>query len=338
MVPQPRSRGWCFTYNNPTAAGITKLKDLGESLVVREEGGPDPSSGLRFLVYQSEQVATWHLQGYLLYWGRGLTFARAKVLLPDGCHIEVRHGTHGQARDYCTDEEKRHAPADPLQDWSQPIIYGEDQQPADGGRGARSDLVSVKRRLDEGASEVQIADEFFGQWVRYNRSFTRYMALKAPPRNSPTITIVYWGEPGTGKTRRVSEEISDSVYWLPKPNSGRAFWDGYEGQEDVVIDEFFGWLPRDLCCRLCDRYPFRVETKGGSVPFSAKRIFITSNNPPSSWWPRVGLGPMHRRLSGELGSCFKMTQGGILSDDGCGLDAVEIGAQHLQPDGSYHIE
>lgn len=69
----------------------------------------------------------------------------------------------------------------------------------------------------------------------------------------------------------------------------------------VVIDEFYGWIARDLMCRICDRYPLNIETKGGSVSFLAKKIIITSNVHPKDWWPKVGLGAMERRLKAPLG-------------------------------------
>lgn len=60
--------------------------------------------------------------------------------------------------------------------------------------------------------------------------------------------------------------------------------------------------------RLCDSTPEYVPVKGGMVPFVAKRIIITSNSPPSQWWPNIGLGPMERRLTGNHGTVVHMTQ------------------------------
>jgi len=33
-----------------------------------------------------------------------------------------------------------------------------------------------------------------------------------------------------------------------------------------------------------DRYPFKVEIKGGSLHFRAKYIYITSNQDPTEWY------------------------------------------------------
>jgi hypothetical protein len=285
-------RAWMFTINNPT-----------------EEDHPRQwlPDNVRYAIWQKERGdnGTEHFQGYLLLARRGRRLGGMKRM-NSRAHWEPRRGTHLQAKKYCSKEESR------IED---PEEIGE--EPAD-GVGGRSDLVSVKRMLDEGATDREIADEHFGSWCRYHQAFKRYrQVLLAPYRQWHSYCTVLWGEPGVGKTRHVSEHTSvETTYWLPKPNGTRVFWDGYEGQEDVVIDEFFGWLPRDLMCRLIDRTPFRVETKGGSVPFLARRVWITSNNPPFEWWPKVGLGPMRRRLSGELGACLMMTEGGSTHEMG----------------------
>jgi len=75
------------------------------------------------------------------------------------------------------------------------------------------------------------------------------------------------------------------------------WWDGYEGQHTVVIDEFYSWLRYDFFLRLTDRYPLQVETKGGSVHFVSHRIVFTSNTPPSEWYPNItDRGPINRRI------------------------------------------
>lgn len=297
MPASAQQRAWLFTVNNP------------------DRPFDDPCYWLkalpRYAVFQLErgENGTVHYQGYVLFNGRGKTLAGCKRL-HGRAHWEVRRGTHGEAEAYCSKDDTRIAPTERI-----------GEPPADGGSGARSDLLSVKRRLDEGAGDAAIADEFFGQWCRYGRAFQTYRALKRPARNDITYTKVYWGLPGVGKTRLIAEAVSEDAYWLPKPNGTRVFWDGYEGQADVVIDEFFGWMPRDLMCRLCDRYPFRVETKGGSVPFTSSRIFISSNAPPNAWWPRVGLGPMRRRLQGDHGRVYQMLEDHSLVE-GSGLEAI----------------
>ena len=67
------------------------------------------------------------------------------------------------------------------------------------------------------------------------------------------------------------------------------FWDGYQGQKNVVIDEFRGTIGIHNMLRWLDRYPVIVEIKGSSVVLNAETIWITSNLHPSSWYPELDL-------------------------------------------------
>lgn len=65
------------------------------------------------------------------------------------------------------------------------------------------------------------------------------------------------------------------------------FWDGYRGEEHVVIDEFRGNIDISHLLRWLDRYPCIIEVKGSSLVLRAKHIWITSNLDPRQWYPLV---------------------------------------------------
>jgi len=277
------SEHWVFTINNPAEDA---------SPVV---GWPQVVYG----VWQLErgENGTPHFQGYVI-------FATRKRLtwIKEHCdataHWEPRKGTHQQAKAYCMKDESR---------VDGPWEHGDEPHKA---QGKRNDLLALKRKLDEGVGEAAIAadSEMFAVWAKYWKVIGRYRMLKSMnERRWHTFCQVYWGPPGVGKSSRALEEAGPGAYWLPRPSGvGQTiWWDGYEGQEVVVIDEFYGWIMRDMMQRLCDRYPLLVQTKGGTTPFLAKKIIITSNEHPIAWWPKVGLGAMMRRLEGE---CGKITQ------------------------------
>lgn len=111
--------------------------------------------------------------------------------------------------------------------------------------------------------------------------------------------FVYWGKTGTGKSRRAWDEAGLEAY-CKDPRS--KFWDGYQIQEHVVIDEFRGGIDIAHMLRWLDRYPVRVEIKGSSKPLLAKKIWITSNLRPSNWYPDVDsdtVDALMRRLTVE---------------------------------------
>lgn len=215
----------------------------------------------------------------------------------------MRKGNHEEAKKYCMKEDTR---------VEGPWTVGDDSKiPVK--KGQRNDILGVKRAIDEGKTEKEIAtnDEFFGSWVRNYRGFNRYTMMVQGKRASdtPCHTSVYWGAPGTGKTRRAAFEAGESVFWLTKPGGNVLWWDGYTGQECVVIDEFYGWIPFDTLCRILDRYPYQVECKGGTINFTTKRFIITSNVAPEQWYPKltdVRREALLRRLRGDNGVVVEM--------------------------------
>lgn len=110
---------------------------------------------------------------------------------------------------------------------------------------------------------------------------------------------VFYGPPGTGKSRRAWQEAGLDAY--PKDPRSK-FWDGYQGEENVVIDEFRGGVDIAHVLRWFDRYPVRVEIKGASSVLRSRNIWITSNIHPTLWYPMLDeltMGALLRRLNIE---------------------------------------
>ncbi|QXP07772.1 MAG: replication associated protein [Arizlama virus AZLM_610] len=108
---------------------------------------------------------------------------------------------------------------------------------------------------------------------------------------------VLWGPTGVGKSRLAWDEAGLDAY--PKTPTTK-FWDGYQGQEHVVIDEFFGQIEISHMLRWLDRYPVNIETKGSGTVLKAKKIWITSNLHPEEWYrlaPESQVQALLRRLN-----------------------------------------
>lgn len=146
--------------------------------------------------------------------------------------------------------------------------------------GTRSDLIAVKNAIDDGKRLRDVADDFFGPFLKYHRGLTLYYGFKANQRNWQTLNIVYWGKTGTGKTKSVHENATDLYVHV-----GGQWFDGYYGQDQVLFDDFSGSdFKLTYLLKLLDRYPMCVPIKGGFVNWAPREIYITSNIDPDLWF------------------------------------------------------
>lgn len=107
---------------------------------------------------------------------------------------------------------------------------------------------------------------------------------------------VFWGRTNSGKSERAWGEAGLAAY--PKDPRTK-FWDGYQSQKHVVIDEFRGSIDISHLLRWFDRYPVIVEIKGSSTCLVATTIWVTSNLDPRLWYPDLDqetLAALLRRI------------------------------------------
>lgn len=225
---------------------------------------------IMYIVYQKESTPSTgrlHFQGYILLKSpRTLKFVRE--ILKSDPHLEKRLGSHEQAKAYCTKEESR--------------VEGPWEQGTEPKPGKRTDILGAKKILDEGGSISEVAESNFELWCRNYKAFEKYILLKVKVRSEAPHVIWIHGPSGTGKSKRAYEFATqkESFYYKPPANK---WWDGYTGQEVVVIDDYKGAWELEYLLTLLDRYPLKVEVKGGSVEFNSKYIVITSNKRPARY-------------------------------------------------------
>lgn len=208
-----------------------------------------------------------------------------------GCHLEVRRGTHEEARQYCRKEESR-IPG------SLPVEIGD--PPA---QGSRTDLTALKSVLiDRGLLGAFETD--FTSTVRYYRGFERYLSLigESRSKDTPQEAYYYYGPPGTGKTRAVWESVPDSdrVYACPT-SSGKPWFDGYRpGYHTVIlVDDYRGQWPVPFFLQFLDRYKLLLPVKGSHIHMGRAKIFVTSNEPIETIYgdqPAVTIAAIRRRF------------------------------------------
>lgn len=129
--------------------------------------------------------------------------------------------------------------------------------------------------------EVLIEDPTMMTNIRYWKSL---LIETDSPRTEMTQIVLIYGAPKTGKSKWFTY-YAQSMGWrmMRLLHSKEYKWfEGYDGQELVVIDEFD---PNEMSLvrlnYLADEHEAKVETKNGSVQFKAKILGITTNMHPS---------------------------------------------------------
>lgn len=287
-----RTRAWTFTINNPTSSDVLNLKTLKCDLLVA--------------CLEKGETGTIHYQGYLEL-ENACTMSALKKRIPRA-HLEARRGSREAALTYCIKDSTDPSvfaspelglhtslPETPMA-LPQYIIYRSDKcnwpSPKTPKLKRSEILLEMKKKIDEGATDKELAEYSFSTYLSCYRGIAQYRLLNSTPRNHAVETIIIQGPTGTGKSKYCLDNYP-GAYWKQRSN----WWDGYHDQETVIIDEFYGWLPFDLILRICDRYPLLVETKGGQVNFTAKRIIFTTNQLPDRWYKNVYFKSFIRRVT-----------------------------------------
>lgn len=234
------SRFWCFTLNNYGEGEFEDIKKWKASYIVlgREKG----------------ENGTPHIQGYIEYEKKKKFSALQK--LNTRIHWERRKGTGEQASDYCKKEGD----------------YYERGTLAK-GRGARNDLDFIGREMEKGSTIRKVLGERDCN-LQQIRTAEKYLTYLERKREWKPQVIWLWGASGAGKSRR-AYELAQGTDTYEK--DGEKWWDGYDAHETVIIDDFRASnMKFNYLLKLLDRYPLRVEFKGGYRQMLAKKIIITS--------------------------------------------------------------
>lgn len=272
-----RSAYWCFTLHEEETPFIE-------------------SKDMTYLVFQQEECPTTkkkHWQGYIEFKNRK-RFDQVKDVLGQKAHIEARRGNSQQASDYCKKTET--------------AVPGTQHEEGTLSKPAGCGLDAVKELIDNGGTIKDVAAEHYGQYVRYRKNIEHYISMKyeetIPEGFSLPTVEVFWGAPGTGKTRLVVERAKTSgnaLYQIHFGDKHQVWWDGYKGQKWLLMDDFEGQMDRTSFLKLTGGYGHLQlwPVKGAMTRLYFTHIFITSNVNPKEWYPWITghkAGALERRL------------------------------------------
>ena len=201
------------------------------------------------------------------------------------CHFEKRKGTRDEARAYSMKEETRIDGPWELGKWEA------------GGQGKRTDINSAVAMIKEGKKYIHIINELPEVFVKYHRGLEKVKnVLLQETKDFRSVQVnVLWGKAGSGKTREAVENGKD--YYILSNDADTVWWDGYDGEDTLIIDDFYGWIKYSLLLKVLDGYQLRLPIKGGHTYARWTKVFITSNDKPCDWYGRGMTQALERRLT-----------------------------------------
>lgn len=148
-------------------------------------------------------------------------------------------------------------------------------------------LILIKKLIKDGASNDKLFETDPSIYVRHQRWIEKEQVRVNPfkTNNNRKLNVkLFYGVPGCGKTL-YAYTIDADLYALPVNTANRSLWfDGYDGEKTVLIDDFAGGIGLTELLRLIDRYQIRLPIKGSQVWFRPEVIIITTNVHPKNWY------------------------------------------------------
>ena len=259
------SRNFTFTLNNPEPTTEAYLASLP----------------YKYLVYGREVAPTTgtpHLQGFISFKQVKTFSAACKVL--KGCHVEIAKSIEPAINYTKKDGNFVECGVPPM------------SQAAKGKCNADRWL-EVKALAKAGDFDAIPFDVY----IRHKTNLEKYHAeSRVVESRSELKNFWFVGPSGCGKSKLAREQYPGAYNKDPMTR----WWDGYKGQEVVIIDDFdkYQIAQGGDMKRWADHYPFMAPVKGGYMEIRPKVVVVTSNYHPEEIWqedPKT-LEPILRRF------------------------------------------
>lgn len=250
-----RKSAYCFTINNYTEDDVRAVSTV-------------KCKGMKAGYEIAPTTGTPHIQG-AVYWKDPVTMSTANRRLGGRAALFVMGGTW-EDQDYCLKDGK--------------ILRNDGEGPS---QGKRTDIEKFKDAIENGLTLRDAYKEYPGMMARYPRFYKEYKSSMNADKFRDWMTkgTWYYGETGVGKSHKAFENFNPSTCYVHEA-SDKGWWDGYDGHDTVIINEFRGEIPYAELLSLVDKWPKCVSRRGcAPVPFVAKHVIITSSLPPEKvYW------------------------------------------------------
>lgn len=282
-----RSRDWCFTIWLHKADG-TLVDELEWEIYKDDFVFLEPKiDKATYLIYQYEiggKQKHLHIQGYIEFKHavslQGVKNKLAKWSGEKSPSLRKRRGTRFEASSYCRKSDTK---------VSEVFEFGE--TPQEDELPIMAQAFQILRQNKGRVNEELVSEKFLNHTTMYVAKWKNILSdienahwVQRTEYQKPKVILLY-GKTRTGKSRRANANGAFSI-------SVDSQWpfNEYRGQPIVVFDDYRGELKIGYFLKLLDGHPISVPIQySGNKPWIPKRIYITSNEHPKNWYPKLAI-------------------------------------------------
>lgn len=242
-----RKRNWCFTdFTKSDYAAVFN----------------DDRNKIRYVGWGVEECPDTfriHHQGWVQFSIAVSRLGAKKRLNLPRTHFEECKGTPSQNDEYCKKTGEHHFHS--LGQWV--------------CQGMRTDLEALQTLIKEGKTVDEISDIQLGSFLKFRQGIialrTTYLKAASKPFRH-VIVHLYAGRTGAGKSRYLYSKADFTI-----KGHQLAWWDKYDGEQILGIDEYSNDLKITQLLSLLDGYQMRLPIKGGFTYANWTTVFLTTN-------------------------------------------------------------
>lgn len=268
-VTDTRHRRWMLTVPAEGEKGVSR-DELQQALAPYESFLGQLEQGEGGTEYRHWQLVLVH--------GEPIRFSTLKKKLPTA-HLEPVRDLRASLA-YVKKEDSRVK-------GEKPLVKG-DIRPGP-GQGHRSDLDALRTRILQGqetADDLILSDS--GAW-RHSRLVSDLVSARDRHRQEGKLRDVQvravFGDTGTGKTSAAVQGLQALGSVCRVTHWGSGAFDGYDGQDSIIFDEFAGQPPLTELLTWLDTYPVALPARYRPRQAAFVRVVLCANSAPWAWYP-----------------------------------------------------
>lgn len=205
-----------------------------------------------------------------------------------GAHIEAAHGSHQENRDYIRKDGKWKD--DPKHETNLAGTFEESGELPEEPDKRTKQSEAILAMVEDGASNAEILREFpsaMNHLPRIDQARQTLLEDKYRKVNRDVHVSYIYGKAGVGKTRSIMEKHGyENVFRVTDYDHP---FDGYAGEDVLLLDEFRSGLPFSLMLNVIDRYPLMLPCRYAKRVACYTTVYIVSNIPLDKQYPNIQM-------------------------------------------------